>query len=367
MKKVFVLNDFVSGGGAEAVMRDNIKHMYGKYDITVMTFDDDCQAAKEIFPAGVKYIPAKIKQNPYGRRNPLHYPISLYNRLRTAYIRSKRYDVAIANKEGPCMKFVSKMQAGRKLAWVHVDYQYLYWTKGCFKNESEKACMQRFDRVICVSEAACQSVKKVIGDPGNLCVRYNPIDYAQIRRNAQESTTIERNESKPLFVAVGRIAKEKNFVTLAKVCARLSREFDFELWIVGDGNQRAEVEAVLREENCSSVKILGMQSNPHKYLARADCLISSSLGESYGLVIQEALILGIPVLSTRCPAIEECLDTRFGRIVDCDEAAIEKGIRSILEDPKCLDAYKEAIRKEYAAEDLWNPRLEKIESLIKDE
>ena len=206
----------------------------------------------------------------------------------------------------------------------------------------------------------------MIGDPGNLCVRYNPVDYEQIRKNAQEAATIERNEGKPLFVAVGRIVRDKNFVTLARICARLSREFDFELWIVGDGNQRTQVEAVLTEENCSCVKILGMQSNPHKYLAKADCLISSSLTESYGLVIQEALILGIPVLSTRCPAIEECLDTKFGKIVDCDEASIEKGIRSILENPKCLDAYKEAIRKEYAAEDLWTPRLEKIESLIKD-
>lgn len=364
MKKIFILNDFVSGGGAETVMRDNIRHLCGKYDITVMTFDNDCQLAKESFPAGVKYMPARIKPNPYGRRNPLYYPIAIYNCLVTVYNRSKRYDVVIANKEGPCMQFVSKMKAGRKLAWVHADYQSIYWTKGCFKNDGEKACMRRFDRVICVSEAACQSVKKVIGDPGNLCVRYNPIDHKQIRKNAQESATIERDEGKPLFVSVGRIVKEKNFVTLAQVCARLSREFDFELWIVGDGNQRAELEAVLTEENCSCVKILGMQTNPHKYLAKADCLISSSLNESYGLAIQEALILGVPVLATRCPAIEECLDTRFGRIVDCDEASIEKGIRSILENPKCLDTYKEAISKEYVAEDLWMPRLEKIEGLI---
>ena len=160
--------------------------------------------------------------------------------------------------------------------------------------------------------------------------------------------------------------EQKNFVTLARVCARLSREFDFELWILGDGGQRAEVEAVLQEENCSCVKLLGRQANPHKYMAKADCLISSAICESYGISIQEALILGIPVLAARCPAIEEVLDPRFGRIVDCNEAAIEQGMRSLLEDPKGLDAYREAIQKEYAAEALWTPRLEQIEDLIRD-
>ena len=160
MKNVFILNDCVRGGGAEVVMRDILRHLQGKHRITLMTFDDDSRAAKEWLPEGIRYIPSKIKPNPYSRRNPLHYLIALQNRSRIASIRSRRYDVVIANKEGPCMKFAAKMRASRKLAWVHVDYQFLHWTKGCFKNESEIDCMRQFDRVVCVSEAACQSIKK---------------------------------------------------------------------------------------------------------------------------------------------------------------------------------------------------------------
>ena len=364
MKRIFIVNDIAVGGGAEAVMRDMVKHLQRKHKVTVMTLDDDEKSFREVFPDNVEYIPARIKRNTYSRMHPVHYVIAIYNRLRMLYIRSMRYDVVIANKEGPCMKLAAPMQAEKKLAWVHIDYRHCYWTRGCFDATHEVKCMKHFDHVACVSKAAADSVKKVLGDPGNLCVRYNPIDYANILKKAEKSSGVTRDDRKPLFVAVGRIVDIKNYTTLAKVCTRLCREFDFELWIVGDGNEREAVERILEEGNCSCVKILGMQSNPYQYLKKADFLVSTSLGESYGLVIQEALVLGVPVLSTRCEAVEECLNPKFGMIVDCSEEAIERGMRHILENPDCIGTYKAAVQKEYDAESLWEKRLNEIEDLI---
>lgn len=364
MKSIFIVNDKASGGGAEAVMRDIVKYLHNKYEITVMTLDDNYASFREVFPDNVRYIPAKIKHNPYRRINLMHYIVAAYNRLRAAYIRSRKFDIVISNKEGPCMQLVSRMKAEKKLAWVHVDYQYLYWTHWTFVAADEVRCMQLFDNVVCVSNAAVESVKHVIGNPGNLCVRYNPIDYSAIETNAADKGKIYRDESKPLFVAVGRIAEQKNFLTLVRVCSRLCREYDFELWIIGDGEQRDAVEEILKQENCNCVKILGMQSNPHKYLAKADFLVSTSFGESYGLVIQEALVLGVPVLTTKCPAIEECFDVKFGLLVDCNETAIEQGMRYILEHPECIENYKKLIETEYDKKNLWEHRLQMIEDLL---
>ena len=207
-------------------------------------------------------------------------------------------------------------------------------------------------------------MKKVIGDPGNLCVKYNPINYLDILKKAEEASEIARDNTKPLFVAVGRLVEQKNFITLVRVCSRLCKEYDFELWIVGDGEQRRQIEQVLEDEDCACVKILGMQTNPYKYLAKADFCISTSLGESYGLVIQEAAILNVPVLATRCPAIEECFSSQFGILVDCDEVAIEQGMKAILEHPECIGKYKENIKREYCLESLWQWRLNEIEKLL---
>lgn len=364
MKRIFILNDKVVGGGAEVVMRNLVTYLHDKYEVTVMTLDNDYASFQKVFPSDVTYIPSKLMDNPYRRTDPRYYSVALINFFRKIGIKRKNYDVVIANKEGPSMKLAAAMKAARKLAWVHVDYQYLYWTRCVFSAAKEVECMQQFDHVVCVSQAAAESVKKVIGDPGNLCVRYNPVNYRTILKNAEAAVDLSRDESKPLFVAVGRIVEQKNFITFAKVCARLSREFEFDVWIVGDGEQRQEVEQILEQEHCSCVHILGMQDNPYKYFAKADCFVCTSVWESYGLVIQEALILGVPVLSTKCPAIEECLDPRFGILVDCNEEAIEAGMRQILEHPELLAEYKKNIAEAYDAASLWEQRLKLIEELI---
>lgn len=365
MKHIFILNDKMTGGGAEAVMRDIVKYLSNRYEITVMTLDDNMDAFQKIYPPHVHYAPSRIKQNPYRRRNPLHYVIAFHNRIQIAKLRRKSFDIAIANKEGTCMKIVSKMRAKKKLAWVHVDYQSLYWTRWIFTAADEVKCMQGFDHVVCVSKAAQESVKKVIGDPGNVCYRYNPINYREIMRMAAETVEEPGNALKPLFVTVGRLDEQKNFPAFVQVCCRLSKSYDFEVWMIGDGEQRGEIEQVLAEEACDCVKLLGWKDNPYKYIVRADVFVSSSLGESYGLAIQEALLLGVPVLSTRCPAIEECFDERFGMLVACEEGSIEEGMRTLLEEPQKIHSFRKNIEEEYDKESLWEQRLRRIEELMK--
>ncbi len=364
MKTILMVNDKLTGGGAEGVMHTLIARLAPRYHITVLTLDGDEASAARLLPKGVTYRPFRLRENPYGRLHPLHYWIRLQNQRMIRALQKERYDIVMANKEGPCMKLTAPMKARRKLAWVHVDYRSLYWTHYTFGPKKELACMRAFDRVIPVSAAAADGVRQVIGDPGNLEVCYNPIDYRRVESLAAEPLSLPKPIDGPLWVAVGRIVQQKNFQTLARVAARLSRQYPFTLWIVGDGEERAAVEQILHQENCDCVRILGMQDNPYPYMAAADLLVSTSLGESYGLVIQEALILGTPVLSTRCPAIEECLDERFGQLVECTEDAIYRGLKMLLENPRQIDRFKEAIATDYHKSLLWEDRLAAIEALI---
>ena len=63
-KRIFIINDIAAGGGAEIVMRDLINYLWDKYDITLMTLDDDSEGAKKLFGDKVRYLPSKIKANP---------------------------------------------------------------------------------------------------------------------------------------------------------------------------------------------------------------------------------------------------------------------------------------------------------------
>lgn len=366
--RVIVFNDIISAGGVERVMRDIVGRLIEKgHVVTIATGDvgknyrEDFDKEYGIFGRRCKYVAYNFGWKIDGQNKI----VRLIKRLFwVTYLQFQALffkDLLISIKD----YFPSEILRHpwkKKVLWIHSDYEYLP-----NKDEFGAWCQplhKQFDNVICVSHAAAKSVKKVVGDSGNLCVRYNPINTAEIRKKAAQHLQVQRDVAKPLFVAVGRIASEKNYTTLAKVCAKLQREFDFELWIVGDGDQREAVEQILTQENCDCVKILGMQRNPYMYLAKADFFVSTSLHESYGLAIQEALILGVPVLSTRCPAIDECLDSRFGMLIECNEDAIEAGMRNILENPGLIEDYKRAIVEEYDADSLWENRLLQIEELL---
>lgn len=256
-------------------------------------------------------------------------------------------------------------KAKRHVGWVHVDYRYLYWTKNSFSSaEAERLCMSAFDSIICVSEAARQSVKQTIGDPGNLCVCYNPIPVDQIREKARQCCTMVRKQDRMLFVATGRLASEKQHDMLLQVCAELAKKYQFELWLIGEGQKRKELERIINDNKLECVRLLGKQNNPYPLMQQADCVISTSKSESYGLVVQEALVLGIPVIATACPAMYETVDPRFGSVVPNDAQHILEEMEAVLLHPEQLMNRRINIEMHYSTNELWHSRLQKISDVL---
>ena len=155
---------------------------------------------------------------------------------------------------------------------------------------------------------------------------------------------------------------------MIEVFASLCKKYkNIELWIVGEGNQRSELEEKIRESGLASIKLLGERKNPYSILKMADCMISASKGESYGLAIQEAFVLGIPVVSTKCPALEEVFDDRFGILSENTAEGLEQALVKILENREILKKYRDNIKQFYKAEILYEQRLEKICDLWEQE
>lgn len=137
-------------------------------------------------------------------------------------------------------------------------------------------------------------------------------------------------------------------------------KYKFELWIIGDGELKEEIEQKIKSLDLNCIKLLGAQENPYAILEQADCFISSAYWESYGLAMQEALILGVPVVATSCPAIEELWDERFGLLVENNLESLTEGMEVVLKQPDILKKYQENIHKYYQREKLWEPRMQKI-------
>lgn len=362
--RILVINDKIEGGGVEKVMHDLVLWLErcGENTITVVSMGDERKAFGRLYPRSVKYFPYDMEK-PYRfkRFSPRWIAGQFERRLRKLWLMGCRYDVIIAIKEGPAMILAAQLRAKKKYAWIHVDYNYLHWTAGCFASaQKELSCMQQFDSVVCVSEAAADSVRKTVGDPGNLVVRYNPLDYEKIQKLSRAACKEQRPKDRPLFVTIGRITAQKNYLLLADVCAKLEQKYAFELWVVGDGDQREALEKKILQDQITSIKLLGQQENPYPYLAQADWFVSSAQWESFGLAVQEALILEIPVITTECPAIAEVFDSRFGMMCQNTFFGLYDAMEHVLQNAEVGQQFRKEIKKHYQKENLYSRRLTDI-------
>ena len=369
MKRILIANDLLKGGGVENVLENLVRYLvkHGN-QITLMIPNCSEHEVRSIFGNDIKVYPSmRILKDI--KKYSLHWFFDrglyiLQKQLYRARLSFMKYDVILALKEGPIMQELAWVYAKKKYAWVHADYNMMHWSSYCFKSaEHERLCMKQYQNVVCVSNAVLKSVIETVGDPGNLCVKYNPIDFRRIRAKAKEPCMVKKETDGLLFVSIGRLAYPKNYALLIDVCNELSKEYSFELWIIGDGPDYQELQKKLNAYQMDCIKLLGQKTNPFPYLNQADVFISASLVESYGLAVQEALILGKPVIAVKCPAIEENLDSSFGVLVDSTYQGLKCSLEDVLADPEKLLDYRSSIKKQYYVEDKFEQRLFEIERL----
>lgn len=285
-----------------------------------------------------------------------------------AYLSLRKYDIVVAAKEKYVMRNALKIRGKRKFAWVHMDYSTrAEMHTSCFASpEDELACMRRYDKVVCVSEITRNGIIQKVGDPGNLTVKYVPMNYERILQMSKLPCPLERTHDRPLIVSVGRLIPEKQYLMLLQTCAVLHKDISFDLWIIGDGKDKSTLEAYIAQQKLDFVRLLGAQANPYHYLVQADLFVSSSRTESYGLAVQEALILGVPVVAVRCPGIEEALDPRFGVLTENTIAALADAMAVFLQNPDEIRRYRDVISSQYDRTDLFEKRMKAITDLWED-
>ena len=350
MKKLLVVNDTVGGGGVEQLMKDFIMHWYKDYEITVYTLVKD-NNFYGIYPKEVGYIsfdaPKSLKNIKGLRKYDKKYQDYCLKKIKKK-INKNKYDVLLAMKEGPVTDFARDIDADYKMAWVHLDYKNAYWTHSTFKNaENEIACMKEYNNIVCVSQFICDTIKERIGDPGNLIVKYNPVNDEEIRKLAMEEVKdLPKKDDTVRFVSVGRLHYQKGYDMLLDACKMLSDDgYKYSVIIVGEGEEEEKLLAKKKELGLENVEFIGFRANPHPYLKSADWFISSSRYEGYSLVSQEAAILEVPMIVTRVSGVAELLgeDDTYGIVADISTESIYEKMKLVLENRDLQAKYKKLI------------------------
>ena len=368
-KRIFIYSDSAAGSGAENVLRTIAERLAARgHAVTVSSESTTKRQFEALYAPGIRYFQQSLPYRYYRRFSLGWLRQGIQNRLYRYVVvparMRKRYDIGIAFKEGQSMLRVSRMRCSQKIAWVHTDFSGLHWTKEVFSsNEAERECFQRFDKVVFVSETSRKSFIRIFGDLGNLYVAHNPLCVTVIREQAAVPVE-ESADGSPLFLSVGRLAEEKQYDLLLTVCRKLQETYRFSVWIIGDGYYRKRLEARIKDEGIISVRLLGRKINPFPYYTMADCYICCSRSESNPLSIQEALILGTPVISTWFPAITEVTEPAFGMITENSAEGLERALKEVLQHPEHFQEWRRRIEADFSSEAMWEPRIETVMRLI---
>jgi glycosyltransferase involved in cell wall biosynthesis len=174
----------------------------------------------------------------------------------------------------------------------------------------------------------------------------NPIDPDRVQRLAQAPTDHHwfDNPEIPIIVTAARLAKQKQLDGLLRAFAQVVKVKPARLLILGEGPLRGELEQLCQELGIAdSVAMPGYESNPYRYMAKADLFVLASAWEGCPIALQEAMAAGAAVVVTDAPGgMKDVVESgKYGRMVPTgDPDALATEILYLLDRPESIQHYR---------------------------
>lgn len=216
------------------------------------------------------------------------------------------------------------------------DYEYL-WKTISYGYPVYRLMLSKADEIIAVSEAA----KRFISHFTDVPVRVIPngVDTHKFRNmDKREARKIMGFGDEPFFLYVGRLVSKKGLFTLLLAFRDVLKEIpEAKLRIAGKGKLKPILNSFANVLGINeNIEFLGFvpddRLNP--LFSSADIFVlPSSFGESFGIVILEAMASGTAVIGTRVGGIEEILGEGYGILVPpSDSSALADAMVSLMND-----------------------------------
>lgn len=210
--------------------------------------------------------------------------------------------------------------------------------------ELAKLVYKRANAVICVSEGVKKDITSIIKNIKKAIVIYNPIEDLSLPEGIPKNL-------KYRIISIGRLDRDKNFKLLIQVFAEVLNEVEnsenYELYILGEGYERANLEKLITDLNLKGKVFLpGFIDSPGQMLNHSELFVFTSVSEGFANVLVEALSCGLPVISTDCKSgpAEILKYGEIGRLVPIND----------------LEGLKNAILEEITLPNKYSNRTERI-------
>ena len=367
MKKILFGITSLTIGGAERVLVDLANELCNDYDITIFT----------IYPNGEfeKSLSNKIKlKSLYNKRynelskiQKVFVPLKVWinkNQIYKKYIK-ENFDVEIAFLEGPITRLISvKNRDTKKVAWIHNDISRVFGNnlKSKIKRHIDEKIYNKFDELVFVSKDNKKSFEKIYkNNTIKKEIIYNYINSENILKKSNDEIPEIFAEDELNFVTVARLVEQKGIDRLIRVHSKLIKEnLKHKIWVIGDGPEYKKLESLVDINSVKDTfKLLGKRENPYPYIKKADYFCLLSYFEGYGMVLEEAKILGKDILITNTAAREAVEGYEYATIIENNENDIYKVLKEkILKGKDAIN--KSEKTKDYNNEDI----IQKIKNIL---
>jgi glycosyltransferase involved in cell wall biosynthesis len=292
-QKVALLISTLGGGGAERVcviIANGLVDRGWDVDLVILKKLENDRAAS--LSTGVNLICLGLQRARYAARS-----------LRQ-YLRKVRPDVVLTfNNEMVVAEFFASFARKRDYYLVHRNVttlsSILFHAGGGLRNQIRywfiKKVLLRVDLVV----NQCKGMAKDTGR--ELSLKQSSFIYNPAGRDLNVPI-LERSPSTPIILCIGRIDRNKCIELALQALALLSDYPETEIWIVGEGEEKENVEKFAEKLRLSSrVKFLGFQRDPEQLYKMASLVSLTSNFEGFPNVLVEAISHGCPIVAVDCP------------------------------------------------------------------
>lgn len=212
------------------------------------------------------------------------------------------------------------------ISHIHYDPPWVqYWN---LRTITYNYFNKRIDKVLTVSTSMFKNMVFADKFIDKVSVVKNPIDIENIKQKA--NIELPSDKSMIDIIYVGRFVEQKDPQRFIRIIQELKNKGLSKLNCVmlGDGELLGECKKIVHESRLDdTIQFLGFQQNPYTFMKNSKLLCITSRWEGYGLVIAEANILEIPVLSTKTSGACEILGDESWEMCENDIEFVEKALR----------------------------------------
>lgn len=359
MKKLLIVMSTLYNGGAEKSLVNFLNELpEDKYEIDLLLFKREGMFLKQV-PEFVTVLetPEKVKKL-YGNLKGagILMPVKLLgtavSKIMSKNFREQKsirwkyfygpnipklqehYDVAMAYISGEILYYLDeKVEADRKIVWIHNDYKAAKHPR-----KYDYPHLKNMDYIVSISDMCVNILKDEFPEFADK-IGYLPniTSSTVIHNRAEEFYPVEFEKDCFNILSIGRLSEQKGFDMAIEAVGKLKDiNKKFKWYIIGNGELKDELQSQIDKAGLQeNVVLLGTRDNPYPYIKNCSLFVQPSRYEGKSVVLDEAKILGVPIMATNYPTVgDQLINGTEGIIVDMSSEGIAQGIKDVLEDKK---------------------------------